>query len=109
MYGDYTLYSLPTWVLGLPRVLSHKLWKSECIGFYSFLLEMDAWSLSSLLAKTLREIMYGDYTPYSLPTWALGLPRVLPHKPWKSECISFYSFLLEMDAWSFSSATWKIG
>jgi hypothetical protein len=32
--------------------------------------------------------MYGDYTPYSLPTWALGLPHVLPHKPWKSERIS---------------------
>jgi hypothetical protein len=32
--------------------------------------------------------MYGDYTPYSLPTWALGLPRVLPHKPRKSERIT---------------------
>jgi hypothetical protein len=53
--------------------------------------------------------MYGDYTLYSLPTWVLGLPRVLSHKLWKSECIGFYSFLLEMDAWSLSSATWKIG
>jgi hypothetical protein len=41
----------------------------------------------SLLAITLGEIIYGDSTPYSLPTWALGLPCVLPHKPWKSERI----------------------